>query len=793
MLLALQLAVSQSVDSCNFVLEGTILDIDSKEPIPFATVTILAYQKGTVTNENGEFQIQELCQDEYEFSVSHIGYKTKVHHHDSYHDNPTILLARDDQMLESIVVEGAYNPSYLNTITIERLDWEAFENSKNGSFAELAGQISGISLLSTGQNVSKPIVHGLHSNRVLIINNGVRHEYQGWGGGHAPEIDPTLASSIQVLKGAGTVRYGPEALGGVVLIDTELPDLSSGFGLEVAMVGATNGKSGSSNLTMQQGWEHLVLDFRGSLLNQGDLSTPDYILSNTGKKENSYSGAIKFHKNQFDLIGSFSSVSQELGILRGSVNGSLEDLNQAILAEVPNNTQGFSYEINNPRQVTNHQILKVRGIYLLDNQDVSMQYSLQTNTRQEYDVRRGTNNQRPSIDLELVSHNLDFDWNHNAFRGFDGVVGLQYAYQNNDNQPGTNTAPFLPNFNLNRLGLFWIEHWKRDQLTVEWGVRYDYQHINVRGRSQTNDLFNDELEYSQLTGSLGLMIDSESKPTFSSNIGLGWRPPSVSELYSFGTHDASVSYGLWRYSYDVDGQIDVNQILTNGDRPAKSEVGLKWVNNLSKSNQSYHWDVTGYVNWIQNFIYSRPSGITNSIRGAFPFFTYEQTNAIFTGVDAVLRLNHSPNIRSNYELSYVMANDTEYNDFFVEIPPLLLKVGLVYSDRQSVFNQSRFGVDFSYSFRQFRSPRVISIEEILDAQVADVNLFADDPSNFDFIQAPPGYLIGDVFWRASKDSFSWSIQVKNLLNARYRMNTDRFRYYSDNLGRNLILTLSYRI
>ena len=84
---------------------------------------------------------------------------------------------------------------------------------------ELLKEASGVNSLQSGPTISKPIIHGLHSNRVLIINNGVRLEGQQWGSEHAPEIDPFSVARALVLKGAASLRYGSDAIGGVVLLE----------------------------------------------------------------------------------------------------------------------------------------------------------------------------------------------------------------------------------------------------------------------------------------------------------------------------------------------------------------------------------------------------------------------------------------------------------------------------------------------------------------------------------------------------------------------------------------------
>ena len=67
--------------------------------------------------------------------------------------------------------------------------------------------------------MGKPIIRGQDERRNLILFDRVRHAGQKWGVDHAPEIDPFAAGSITVIKGAGGIRWGPDAIGGVVLVD----------------------------------------------------------------------------------------------------------------------------------------------------------------------------------------------------------------------------------------------------------------------------------------------------------------------------------------------------------------------------------------------------------------------------------------------------------------------------------------------------------------------------------------------------------------------------------------------
>ncbi len=81
-------------------------------------------------------------------------------------------------------------------------------------------ELQGVDQLSTGATVAKPVIQGQHSNRLIIVNNGIRQEGQQWGQDHAPSINPADDARLTVLKGASGVRYGANAIAGVVLVES---------------------------------------------------------------------------------------------------------------------------------------------------------------------------------------------------------------------------------------------------------------------------------------------------------------------------------------------------------------------------------------------------------------------------------------------------------------------------------------------------------------------------------------------------------------------------------------------
>ncbi|MGD1892525.1 MAG: carboxypeptidase-like regulatory domain-containing protein [Cyclobacteriaceae bacterium] len=93
-------------DSCTYEIRGSILDVETKQPVPFATVMIKDTQKGVVADEQGKFLLDDLCGEEHDLVFSSVGYKSITHHYDAHHEEPVIYISSVASELESVVVEG---------------------------------------------------------------------------------------------------------------------------------------------------------------------------------------------------------------------------------------------------------------------------------------------------------------------------------------------------------------------------------------------------------------------------------------------------------------------------------------------------------------------------------------------------------------------------------------------------------------------------------------------------------------------------------------------------------------
>ena len=774
------LSVHGQSSQCNQEISGQIFDISSEEPLAFATVTIIGTENGVVADENGDFTLTGICEQEVDLEIRFIGYKTIVHHHDFHHGDPVIYMAAEDTELETVVVENSALGE-IQSLAIQKKEIDKLSLTRS-SIGELSEELSGVSLLQTGSNISKPIIHGLHSNRVLVINDGVRHAYQVWGLEHAPEIDPSHVDQIEIVKGAGTVKYGPEALGGVILYNSKKPTFDESLKGSFGSSYQTNGRAVSSQLNLGQGSNRFAWNVGGFGIVQGDLAAPDYDLSNTGKREYGASFNTLWHQPKFDLQISGSYLDQELGILRGSLVGNLDDLQNAIERGTPSPTFPRTYDIQNPKQDTDHGLLKSDFTLYLGEHIFNIEYAVQRNVRREFDVRRGELNDRPVIDLTLYSHTIESEWIQPTRGKWNGSSGVQVFTQNSLNEPGSNPVNFVPDYDVLNAGVFTIQSLSfENNTTLELGARFDFQNLAVEDVVRETFTYSNEVNYTNGTFTLGIRKQVNPSLVVFSNIGSAWRPPNVSELYSFGYHFSRIQFGLWRYNLEPQITTPLDQVFDESDRSVPAESSIKWVSGAELKNDRLTAEFILYANQINDYIFLRPFGITINVAGTFPFFVYDQTDALFLGSDWDIRYHHTPTLTSEVKISYVYALELENRQPFIEIPPLNINYSLDYSK-----GNWSYGLNMNYTAEQWHAPGVIQPIDFQDGN-AEVN----PDEIFDFMSPPGDFFLVGAKVGYQKSRWNLAVESNNLLNTSYRVYTDRLRYFSDAPGRNFSISVGY--
>jgi iron complex outermembrane receptor protein len=775
-------------ETCSYSVSGKVLDVDTEESIPYAVIRVKGTEKYTTTDVEGNFKIDGLCRKNNTLIISCVGYadSTKDHEHDSAIH---FYLTQEVTGLDEVTIQ-AQRTKKKGTETISQVTIGKAEIAGNPtqSLAAALSQQQGLTFTSTGTNVQLPVIHGLYGNRILVLNNGLKHGFQNWGSDHAPEIDIASANSITVVKGAAGVRYGPEALGGAIIVEPNPLLLNNPLYAELGTGYQTNGRGYNANLEIGYGNENWSYFANGNYTKIGDRNTPDYSLTNSGKEEKAFSFGVLHHLDQWDFKINYSFVDQNLALLRSSIANSPDSFIRAINSDEPIIINPFSYDIDQPNQRTEHHLAKAEiNWWYTEGARLTLIGGVQLNKRDEFDVRR--NAELPIIDLDLLTYDYQLEWKHPQWRGLDGLLGVQYFSQNNDNNPGTQTTPFIPNYNTDRFSAFAVESFRFGKNTLEAGLRFDFETNDVRGREINQDIFRDNYSFTNLTGSLGYVRQTSENSTFRTNLGTAWRTPNMEELFSFGQHGFKTTFGLLRFA-DTNGELRTDEVIPLDDSNVNPERGYKFINEFRTNKNGNTHTLTAYSHFIENYVFDRPIGVFGTIRGPMPAFIFNQVDAFFLGGDYSWKKEWTNNFSSVFGASYLWSRNVGDNDPLINQPPISTNFELQWNQGKIwLFDSSKWSIRPSYTFQQFQAPRTITPESLVDESVE----LTTDSEIFDFSDAPDGYFLLDLSWNFRWKNLYGGITVQNLFNTRYRDYLNEMRYFADEPGRNLLFTLTYSL
>jgi iron complex outermembrane receptor protein len=328
LLLVLYSFSSFSQTNCHCTLKGIVASKENKEKVPGAYVYLKGTKKSTTSDAKGAFILKDLCPGKYTLVCQMASFdliETEIYLEDEKEED--FLLSTHDEHLQEVFVQG--RKQEITSQMKSALSAEERSQKEGLSLGEMLKGLTGVQSLQTGSSVSKPVIHGLHSSRVIILNQGVRQEGQNWGSEHAPEIDPFVSKNIQVIKGPGGLRYGGDAIGGIVMLEPNaLPDSSAIHG-SVQSIYFSNGRQGvisgllEGGIPRLKGWGWRI---QGTLKDGGNVRTADYYLSNTGVKEENVSMAIGYKSAGFGADLFVSRFHTVIGIYEGSHIGNISDL-----------------------------------------------------------------------------------------------------------------------------------------------------------------------------------------------------------------------------------------------------------------------------------------------------------------------------------------------------------------------------------------------------------------------------------------------------------------------------------
>jgi iron complex outermembrane receptor protein len=742
-------------------VRGTVTDSATQQPIGGASVRIDNTDVSVRTDIRGRYAITGFLPTSVVVVARQIGYGPVMQRVDVAAGTATanFALARRATELQGVTVVADSAARILSSAqAVSTMSAAQIEQKRGQTFAETIKELPGVAIIQYGPSIAKPVVRGLHSQRIATVNAGVPQEGQQWGGEHAPEIDAFAANEIEVVRGPGTILYGSGALGGVVRVTPRPLPTAGRFAGQFSTNGFWNNRQGAASLLLEgadlrlpllgaSAWRAQVSSRRA-----GDARTPDYYLPNTGFKELHYNAALGIARSWGHSELSYSHFGSELGLYLGAHVGNIADLERAM--QTPYTTSSFAYALGRPNQEVRHDFVVWHTVIALPQTSrLEVSYGFQKNDRREFDSRGFASvGKRPAFALDLYTHSLDVQYRHPPIGRFVGTIGATGMRQGNLS-PGRSFL--IPQYRLYSGGVFALEEMTLSRLTLTAGARYDArgQHAFQYGAPVVVSP-DDRSSYQGVSGSFATSLKLSETWSLTGTVARAWRPPNVNERFSQGVHHGTAQYEI-------------------GDTSLVPERSLNTDATLRHLGAKTRLEVSAYRNRIDDYIFLRPRDPVITVRGAYPGYSYAHTDARLSGVEITGQLNPVTWLSLYANGNVVRGTDRTTGDPLYDMPADRLTTSArFFAPTRAWAIAPYFEVGATFVRRQDHVPPV-TVYKLPTAGYGLLNLE-----------------LGATALEIAGTRIEPSLAVRNVLDARYRDYLSRYRLFVNETGRDVVLRLA---
>jgi iron complex outermembrane receptor protein len=652
-------------------LSGKIQDTLSTKALDGAVIYITDLKVSSQAGADGQYTISNLPKGTFLVEVHLLGYATKalsVHIDGSTKLNVSLTAENFEE--NEVVITGtssATDASHSPQQTVEVSNEYLNENSATNAIDAIS-KVPGVSAMSDGQSISKPVIRGLGYNRVLTVNDGVVQQNQVWFDEFGIEVDPDAIERVEILKGPASLAYGSDALAGVVNLIAEKPlpegekkgDILFNYQTNNGLVNNMLHLAGTSNGISWSGRVDNIMAHSYVNPNDGYVMNSQFSNFNTDATVGIHRkwGYSQLHASYFDL---------HTGIVDGtrdSASGQLlrpvsyPDLNNgAPTYEKPTAQEQRSYTPFVISQRVQHTKLVWDNSLALREGRLAGIFSWQKNQRQE-----NNDPTMPNVsDIYYSSNAMTYDLRYISpqMGGFNYSVGGNGAYQSSQS---LGSLMLIPDYNLFQVGGFLIANEHIGKLSLSGGIRYDtrmFQGVDhwvdstqvpvaPNAPGGIHEFTGFTSNFSGMSGSFGAVYSLSKNVYVKGNIARGFRAPNVAECAANGVHDGTIVWEL-------------------GNASLKPETSLEEDFSFVVNSKNIHFELDAFNNSISNFIYASAlkganggDSINNTFAnvglGSAPVYKYTQGNARLYGGEAAVDIHPSVLPWVELDLSYSMVS-----------------------------------------------------------------------------------------------------------------------------------------
>ena len=595
------------------VLNGRVTDAIDGQPVVGASIYFPQLKQGTVTNAEGNYTLKDLPAVKTTIQVTYVGHLTIIQSIDLRKTTKAdFVLQENNAMLKEVVVTGLtgstradHSPAPISVVSPRVL-----QATPSTNIIDAVAHQPGVSQITTGGGISKPVIRGLGYNRIVTVNDGIRQEGQQWGDEHGIEVDAQSVHSVEILKGPATLMYGSDAMAGVLVLH-EAPVLPQGtMALNIGSEYQTNNHLFDYTVDFAGNQKGLVWNWRWSEKDAGEYNN---------KVDGRVPGS-QFHERA--LTGMF-------GINRGWGYSHLKLSYYHIkpgLVEGERNEDTGLLEPSEAFQKIDHYKAVLDNSFLLGNGSLKAVIGYQQNRRREFEEA-----DELGLDFRLHTINYDVHYLQAADTDWQYAAGISGMWQHSEN---LGQEYLIPSYRLFDVGAFASVTRQFDNLTLSGGLRYDIRHLHSYEQEDEGELrFTDfTRNFSGLTGSIGAIYNITPKLNMRLNLSRGFRAPNLSELGSNGEHE-----GTFRY--------EIGNSQLSPENSWQLDLGLDYSSEIISTQLSL------FANHIDNYIFlERLTSATEE-----NLYQYKQGTARLLGFEAMVDIHPIEPLHFENSFSYVNA------------------------------------------------------------------------------------------------------------------------------------------
>lgn len=606
-----------------YTVKGHIFNEITGRTLPGAQVYINELNRGTVTDRNGDFAIKNIPKGKFTIEFSFIGFETVTRNIDLNHTGSTdinVSMKRITYEPQPIVVLGNRFERIKNTpLPVNVLRQRDVVMGGNSSLWQSLNQINGVTLTTNGPGIERPVIRGLTSDRIMIMEQGIPYGYQSWDHESGLSMTGNGAEQVQVIKGPATLLYGPGALGGAINLIGERPAPAGHTIGDVTLKGFSNTSGISANLKLKGTNRGIFWGLRG-----GFGSNTDYKDGlNTDIRNSRYN----------NVEGeAFGGITRKWGVLkltyhfRQHKNGIVETADSGGTGE--ENIRQIEPPYHN---LIDHSVIAETKI-IAGSGWITGKLAYQRNHQQEFEPPMySTGKPDAGMDLTLNTITYHTGYDRELGRFFHINTGFQGNVQGNVSQGG---EPFVPGARMNQVGAYALLNWDKNKIRWQAGIRYDFNHVSTTpalGKDSTVTRFfgvNDEItrNFHNFSWSIGGTWQWTPDLSIKSNIGIGYRIPNLAEL-------------------TADGILREQDRYLIGDNALRAERNIEWDTSALWESPNLNFSVDMYYNRIHHYIYAerQPQVFFDTkppdLLIPYPIYRYRQKTANLYGGEADISLH----------------------------------------------------------------------------------------------------------------------------------------------------------